>query len=192
MKEDIPSTIDQLLISLRRIIRAVDLHSKKLVQTFGLTGPQLVVLSELEKMGQASISELAKNIHLSHTTVADILFRLEKHTLVAREKNEKDKRKVSVTLTDKGRDVIAKKPSLLHEKLTEEFMGLEQWERTMLLSSLQRVVSMMEMEKETADSTTILVSGPLGPSPETQMGYLTHGAVVAEEEQAQKRKVNPK
>lgn len=168
----------------------MDLHSKKLVQTFGLTGPQLVALSELDKLGQASISEVAKNIHLSHATVADILFRLEKQSLVTRERNETDKRKVSVTLTDKGRDVISKKPSLLHEKLTKEFEELEQWERTMLLSSLQRIVAMMEMEKETADSTNILVSGPLGLLPETQVSYLDAGAM--EEERAVREKDSAK
>jgi len=180
MNDDYLSTIDQVLISLRRIIRAVDLHSKKLVQTFGLTGPQLVVLAELEKLGRESISKVAKNVHLSHATVTDILFRLEKQGLVNREKSETDKRKVTVTLTEKGREVVKRKPSLLHEKLAAEFMGLRQWEQTMLLSSLQRIVAMMEMEKETADSTTILVSGPLGIPPEPQVSCMDAGAMEEE------------
>jgi hypothetical protein len=34
---------EQILISLRRIIRAVDLHSRLLLQQHGLTGPQLAI-----------------------------------------------------------------------------------------------------------------------------------------------------
>ena len=36
-----------ILQSLRRIIRAVDIHSRKLVAQYGITGPQLVCLVTL-------------------------------------------------------------------------------------------------------------------------------------------------
>ena len=38
---------NEVMSALRRIIRAIDLHSRALVQRFGLTGPQLTVLKEL-------------------------------------------------------------------------------------------------------------------------------------------------
>ena len=36
--------VDQILSALRRVMRAVDLHSRQLVQSHGLTGPQALVL----------------------------------------------------------------------------------------------------------------------------------------------------
>ncbi|MGY8878905.1 MAG: MarR family winged helix-turn-helix transcriptional regulator, partial [Pseudoalteromonas sp.] len=35
---------DELLVSLRKVIRAIDLHSKQLNKTSGLTGPQLLIM----------------------------------------------------------------------------------------------------------------------------------------------------
>ncbi len=40
---------DQVLVSLRRIIRATDLHSRKLGKETGLTTPQLVVMRAIQQ-----------------------------------------------------------------------------------------------------------------------------------------------
>lgn len=164
---------DSILIMLRRIIRSVDLHSRKLVQVFGLTGPQLFLLTEIIKCEQPSISDLAQRVHLSHATVTDILCRLEKRNLVTRERSASDKRRVTVRATDEGRKLVEKKPSLLQEKLVDELAKLEDWEKTLTLSSLQRIVSMMEMEDETLDSSPILTTGPISASSEQSLSYLT-------------------
>ncbi|WP_218188142.1 hypothetical protein [Desulfosarcina cetonica] len=37
---------DDVLIALRRLIRAIDLHSRYLSKHFGLTGPQLIILRD--------------------------------------------------------------------------------------------------------------------------------------------------
>lgn len=49
-----------LLISIRKIIQAVDIHSRKLNKRFGLTGPQLIVLHEISLNGQISITPFPK------------------------------------------------------------------------------------------------------------------------------------
>ena len=41
---------DQIVVAIRQIIRAVDLHSRRLVQAHGLTGPQLAVLQEVSRL----------------------------------------------------------------------------------------------------------------------------------------------
>ena len=40
---------EDVIIALRQIVRAIDLHSKKLAQQFGLTGPQIAIIKEIEK-----------------------------------------------------------------------------------------------------------------------------------------------
>jgi len=42
---------------------------------------------------------------------------------------------------------IGKKPSLLNEDFNQKFNKLEDWEQTLILSSIQRIASMMEAEK---------------------------------------------
>ncbi len=135
---------EQVLISLRRIIRAIDLHSRVLVNRYGLTGPQVAVLRNLNDMGTVSVGELAKAASLSAATVTGIVERLEKHGLVYRNKSDTDKRKVLVSMTAKGEKTLPKTIPPLQEHFTNEFSKLQDWEQTQILSSLQRVVCMME------------------------------------------------
>ena len=67
---------DQVIIALRRVIRAIDLHSRTLVSTHGLTGPQALILKALQYEGLTA-GELANRVSLSQGTVTDILNRLE-------------------------------------------------------------------------------------------------------------------
>ncbi|BCS97635.1 MarR family transcriptional regulator [Desulfoluna limicola] len=148
-----------LLISLRQIIRATDLHSKQLVKKYGMTGPQLVVIQVIAREGEVSIGSLAKMVSLSQATVTNIVERLEKNGVLKRKKGDTDKRRVLVAATDKALEIIQSKPSLLHEQFVARFEKLESWEQTLLLSSLQRIASMMNAEN--LEVAPILFSGPI-------------------------------
>lgn len=137
---------DRIVAAIRRIIRAVDVHSRKLVDEFGLTGPQLATLQEATRLGPVSPGALARSVHLSAATMTGILARLEKRGLVARARGTADRRRVEVTVTDAGREAIARAPSLLQERFLRELAALEDWERHMMLASLQRIASMMDAE----------------------------------------------
>ncbi|GHX05455.1 transcriptional regulator, MarR family [Vibrio cholerae] len=51
---------EEVLVALRQIIRAIDLHSKKLNKDAGLTGPQLILMRSIHDLGeQVTIRELA-------------------------------------------------------------------------------------------------------------------------------------
>lgn len=152
-------TSDQVLVALRRIIRAVDLHSRKLAKRYGLTGPQIVLLKGLAHLGEVPVGKLAKEVSLSHATVTDILARLEKRGLVLKTRDNADRRRVLAKLTDSGLELLKNAPSLLQERFIEEFGELQDWEQTLILSSLQRIAVMMEAEK--IDAAPVLVSGPL-------------------------------
>jgi len=136
----------QVLISLRRIIRAVDLHSRMLLQEHGLTGPQLAVLKSLGKSGEVSVGDLAKRVHLSQGTVTGILDRLSSRGFVIRRRSDADKRRMLADITPKADQVIRHAPSLLQEQFLQELSKLADWEKSQTLSSLQRIVTMMEAE----------------------------------------------
>ena len=72
----------RILQSLRRMSRAVDLHSRRLAQACNLTGPQLVCLLEVSANGPISVARLAQEVHLSASTVVGILDRLDVKGLV--------------------------------------------------------------------------------------------------------------
>ena len=43
--KDAADTSDQVIIALRRVIRTMDLHSRTLLESHGLTGPQALILN---------------------------------------------------------------------------------------------------------------------------------------------------
>jgi DNA-binding MarR family transcriptional regulator len=101
---------DHIVASIRRIIRAIDLQSRRLQDRHKLTGPQLATLREAHKVGQPSISALARAVHLSQPTVSGILSRLERRGLVARKRSADDRRTVVIEVTEEGLHVLDEAP----------------------------------------------------------------------------------
>jgi len=150
---------NDVLIAIRKITRAIDIHSKDLVRNYGITGPQLLLMQYLKENGSINPGEIAKQIHLSNATITDILIRLEKRAFVERTRNNKDKRQIIVSLTPLGHETLQNAPSPLQERFITEFARLEVWEQNSLLSSLQRIASMMEAKE--IEASPILLTGPI-------------------------------
>jgi DNA-binding MarR family transcriptional regulator len=155
---------DDILIALRRVIRAIDQHSKKLVQSHGLTGPQALILSEIVKNGPMTGSALAKTISLSQPTVTDIVKRMEQKQLLTRSRDKVDRRKFHLSATEQGRKIILMTVPLLQESFEKKLSELKDWEQTQLLASLQKIAGMMNAEH--LDAAPMLASGAMNASPE--------------------------
>ena len=147
---------NEVLRSIRRIIRAIDLNSKKMLKKYDLTGPQLLILKDLSDHGSCPVGSLAKRVLLSHATVTEIIDRLEKKGHVKRVKSETDRRKVFVVLEEKACAVLERNPTLIQEKFVDEFIKLSDWEQSQILSNFQRVAFFMDAED--FDASPILVN----------------------------------
>ncbi|MCX2980606.1 MarR family transcriptional regulator [Halieaceae bacterium IMCC14734] len=151
--------LDQVLTSLRRVIRATDLHSKHLAKITGLTAPQMLLLQAIRKFEGAAIGQLANEVSLSQATVTTILDRLEKKGYLERVRSTVDKRKVHVQLTEIGFEILRDAPIPLQEHFARQFNDLQEWEQTMIIASLQRVAYMMDAEH--IDASPVLDVGAL-------------------------------
>ncbi|MEM7077101.1 MAG: MarR family winged helix-turn-helix transcriptional regulator [Pseudomonadota bacterium] len=148
---------EQVLISLRQIIRATDLYSRQLNKKVGLTAPQLLVLQSIQGLGDVSISKLSTEVSLSQATVTTIIDRLEKRDLVSRHRSSQDRRVVHTTLTPKGQEMIGEAPTPLQDTFGTRFARLDDWEKSMIVAALQRVASMMNAEE--IDASPVLHVG---------------------------------
>jgi DNA-binding MarR family transcriptional regulator len=136
-----------VLLSLRQIIHAMNLRSRQLAKSVGLTVPQLIVLREIGEIREgAPIGQIAKRISLSQATVTTIVDRLEQRDAVRRQRAESDRRKVYVQITESGRALLDKSPPILQEQFIDAFDQIEPWEQTLILSTLQRVAAMMDAQ----------------------------------------------
>lgn len=137
---------EELLVALRRIIRAIDLRSKHLNKSIGLTGPQLLVMRFIGGEPGTMVRSIADSVNLSPATVTNILDRLEARELVTRVRSTVDKRKVGVFLTEKGQTILADAPMPFQEHFTNRFSQLEEWEQSQIVATLQRLAHMMDAD----------------------------------------------
>jgi DNA-binding MarR family transcriptional regulator len=150
---------DEIVSALRRIVRAIDLQSRRMFEQCGMTGPQIVVLREASRLAGSSVSALARAASLGQPTVSGILDRLEAQGFVRRERSKQDRRSSVVNVTAKGAAVLEKAPSLLQDRFRSELARLEPWERTQMLALLQRLATMMDAES--IDAAPMLETGTL-------------------------------
>ena len=137
---------EEVLVALRQIIRAIDLHSRKLNKEAGLTGPQLVLMNAIKELDDVTIRQLSHYTNMSQATATTILDRLEKRRLIVRIRSETDKRKVHANLTAIGLSVLEQAPEPMQESFIFNFQSLEEWEQSLLLSSIQRISHMMNAD----------------------------------------------
>ena len=137
---------EEVLVALRQIIRAIDLHSKKLSKEAGLTGPQLILMRSIRDLGEVTIKQLSNHTNMSQATATIILDRLQRNGLIERKRSETDKRKVHAGLTEQGKERLEQAPMPLQQSFINKYQQLEEWEQSLLLSSVQRLSAMMNAE----------------------------------------------
>jgi len=135
-----------LFMDLRRIMRAMDVYSRQLSGSHGLTGPQMLCLREIAEQGSLTTGALALAIALSPATLTGILDRLEVRGLVSRERRPEDKRRVLVSLTALGRQMSQELPSPMQERFSDLLQELSSEEQAVIRKALNRVAKMMEEE----------------------------------------------
>ncbi len=145
--------------SLRRIIRAIEQHSRKLATDYQVTGPQLICLLALQEEAPLTVKRLAQSAYLSPSTVVGIVDRLIEKKLVQRSRSTSDRRSVKITVTEKGQQLLANAPSPIQESLSRALQELPDLERVSITLALEKVVELMEAGD--LDAASLLETGRL-------------------------------
>jgi len=160
----VPSAFEEsILLSLRRMSRAIDLQSRQLAKVHDLTGPQLVCLRHIQSHERMTPKALAASVSLSQATVTGILDRLERRDLVRRVRSTVDKRVVHLEVTDAGRTLIGDAPSPLSEVFRARLAALSENQQAAIDEALRRVVEMMSATD--VDASPILTTGDVTTGP---------------------------
>ena len=85
-------------------------------------------------------------------------------------RSAEDRRRINITLTEKGHRLVAQSLPLLQEQFERRFMELKDWEQHQLLSSLQRLAVMMDADE--IDASPVLTSGSVRATVETVEGVI--------------------
>lgn len=106
-----------VLDSIRRIVRAVRLSSRASESSVGLSAAQLFVLQRLAERDGLSISELASETLTHQSSVSVVVAKLVARRLVRRAISTRDRRRTILSLTAKGRRVLAGAPEPMQVRL---------------------------------------------------------------------------
>ncbi len=141
----VDASVDRrVLTALRQIIRAVDLYSRRLVEQFRVTGPQLVCLNQLAEAEVLTVTELARRVQLSPSTVVRILDRLEARAFVTRTRSVSDRRVVAVAITPVGRQLSQVTPYAGQHPLRQALQTLDPADRARIADDLEHLVTAMD------------------------------------------------
>jgi DNA-binding MarR family transcriptional regulator len=119
---------DELRLVLQRVARRI--RNNRSDESLG--DSQMGVLFLLEKHGDASPSSLAEHERVSPPSMNRTLNGLEERGLVRRTPSLDDARKVSVSITDQGRDLIRETRRLRTAWFSRQLAGLDPDERAAL------------------------------------------------------------
>ncbi len=138
-----------ILIQIRRIVRSINLESKKVQKDFSVSIPQILCLEYLKSSPnyQATQRSIREHLSLNSSTVTGIISRLENRGLLARLPKSGDKRVTHITLTSAGDELLRKTPGLLQERLANKLKHLSDQELIKMSNSLDLLIEMLEIEE---------------------------------------------
>jgi DNA-binding MarR family transcriptional regulator len=141
---------EEIVQLVRRIVRLSHVQSRRMVQRFGLTGPQLICLQALFRAGELTPTALARAVELSPATVTGIVHRLEARGMVQRTRSQVDRRSSVLTLTEEARETFATLPRSLESRFTERLQSLSEYEQASLINALRTLVDLMVEDSQSA------------------------------------------
>ena len=145
------------LRALRRVLRATEIGSRQLAATTGLTPSQLLVMREIDVRVSVTPSAVAQALQFSQATITAIVDRLVSLGFVQRQRGERDKRQIYLTLLPEGITALAGAPDPLQMRFIERFDTLATWEQAMILAAAEKLAVLMDAE--TIDAAPLLDSG---------------------------------
>jgi DNA-binding MarR family transcriptional regulator len=143
----------EIVEAVRRIIRSYDVHSRRLLTSGDVTLAQLLCLRALADAGPLTAKQLAEAIHISPSTMVGILDRLETKEFITRHRDPDDRRRVVVTISDAGQQLVLSCPPPLGEGLQREFSGMSARDQASLAAALRRVADLIDADSVPAPET---------------------------------------
>lgn len=151
--------VDYSLIALRRIIRSTELFERDLAQAVGLTPVQLRILQVVAEEGWATPKGISSRMGVSQGTVTSLVDKLVRKQVVERRHSERDRRQIDIVMTDSGRALLDAAPDSLQQQFVRAFDGLQPWEQSQMLASLERLADMMNAVG--IDASPVLSTGEI-------------------------------
>lgn len=139
-------TVAELEKLLRYISENLKQRGREILTQYPITPPQFVALQWLLEEGDLTIGELSNKMYLACSTTTDLVDRMEKNGLVARVKDQHDRRVVRIHLLEKGEQIIDEVIKKRQHDLAQVLQSFSDEEIVFLEKCLRKLHQ--EMKKE--------------------------------------------
>ena len=102
--------IGESIQSFRKILRTIDDFSAELKKKHNITGPQAGTLKIIAQNGPLTLTDVCGRTFRHITTVGGIVDRLERDGYVVKNRDTRDRRKVLLAVTSKGKRLASSAP----------------------------------------------------------------------------------
>jgi len=139
---------NEVLIKIRKIVRSINLESKKIQKEYGVSIPQILCLDYLNRSEnyQSTQKELRDYLNLNSSTVSGIINRLERKGYIARLPKRADKRTTHIVMTSKGSELLKRTPHLLHDKLSKKLEDIPENDTSGINEALDRIIDFLGID----------------------------------------------
>ena len=136
----------QFLQGVWELVHALDVRSKRMAQTLGVTGPQRLVIRIVGQKPSQTASEISQVLGKHPSTLTGVLARLEERGLLAREIDAADRRRARFTLTAAGKKVDRERRGTVEAATRRALSRLDQTAVEALASGLTILVEELERD----------------------------------------------
>lgn len=105
--------------ALRTLVQALRLSTRSVERSSGISGAQLFVLQQLADAPAGSVNELAARTRTHQSSVSTVVSRLVERGLAARTPAPRDARRMEITITPAGCDLVREAPRSAQVRMVE-------------------------------------------------------------------------
>lgn len=138
-------SLERLEITLQQLIRRI--HEKmETLMVQGITGSQFFVMKNIHERGKMTVSEVANELNVSLSAITALTDRLYKTGLIKRDRDEKDRRLVWLTITPQGEKTL-QDCGVNRQEVFRKYLGdLSQEDLASLINICDKILSSMKKE----------------------------------------------
>jgi DNA-binding MarR family transcriptional regulator len=128
------------------LVHALDVRSKRMAQTIGVTGPQRLVIRVVGQKPAQTASEIAQMLGKHPSTLTGVLARLEARGLLEREIDQEDRRRARFRLTAAGKAIDRERKGTVEAATRRALARMEAPMATAVLEGISLMVEELERE----------------------------------------------
>ena len=132
-------------VLLARLGQDATARFRRALRPLDLSAQQFIVLKQLEAIGSTSQSALADALGIDYSNLATVAGELHDKGLIARAREECDRRRYALDLTEEGRGLLADADAAIGSGEDDMLSALDESERVELWDLLRRVADSLEL-----------------------------------------------